>query len=137
MNKFKNTFATPLVEKAYDLHKFMFNYVYPYPMSIQFQNGTVSFKVNNIFQLKYIPFLLILLVITIIACFGSCLFLLLLKLFHRSAKVDAAELVVCLCFGFFVLLEWGIYVLHSRSKQTIEAVNHVLEIERSEFLCIF
>lgn len=107
----KNTIATPLVADAYKLHKFMFRHLYPYPFEIRIKNEIISIKVDRVLKLKYVPFLLNEILITVIIGLGSCVFLPLLKLFIPTAKPDALVLVICVFLGSCAILEWGIYVL--------------------------
>lgn len=129
MTYLRNTFATPLVIKAYKLHESIFKKVYPFPLKIYFHNGQISVKVNKILQYKHIPFLISLLIVTVLLGSGSCLLQPLLKLLQRNSNITVIQLVFCSYFGFCSFLEWGMYTVYSKSMEMSLVFNQLLAIE--------
>lgn len=109
----QNSIATPFTEIAFKIHDYAFNALYPCPLHIKVENGIASIKVDNIFQLKYVPYLLIFLFVTILIYPGSCLFLLLLKFFQPNAtNAGVVVLVLCISFASALLYQVGNVVLY-------------------------
>ncbi len=129
-SKSGNSVVTPFFKHAYKIHRLLFRHIYPHPLDIEFDKQSISVKVDNILQLKYIPFFIALVVISTIIGFGSCAFLPLLKLFHRSSNIGIIGIVFCLFLGSCSFLEWATYVVFHKSKEIVPLINQLFEIER-------
>ncbi len=133
----RNTFVTPLVIKAYDIHKTMFHKIYPYPLQIFFEQEKMSVKINAILQYKHIPFLISLIVITVLLGFGSCSLLPFLKFLGINSKITVIQLVFCSYFGICSFIEWGVYALYSKSTEIVLVFNQFLAVETKRKIPLF
>lgn len=127
----KNAIATPLTEFAYKLHTYIFNGVYPCPLHLSFKNGRASMKLESVFQLKYIPFLLNFVLFTSIIIPGSCIFLLAFKLFKpNESSAGSLSLVCCIMLGSFSIYQVIICLLYYFSSGIDAVMNQMFLMER-------
>ncbi len=127
----RNTVATPLVATSLKLHNFIFGQGYAYPLDITIQHSKVSVKVDNVFQLKYIPFFTALILFTFLIGFNSCLFVLSLKLFRPKTPISVVAIIFSVLFGSCSFVEWASYIVYSRAKEIEVLLNQLFDIERN------
>lgn len=126
-----NSVATPLLATAYKLHRQLFYFLYSFPFICKIANGVIRFKTETVFKLKYIPLIIAEVLITVIIGFGSCVFLLLLKLLHvKSRTIDVIAIFVCIFLGSCALLEWGTYLAFGQGTEVVPLLNQLFCIER-------
>ncbi len=125
-----NTFATSSVANAYKVHKVIYGHLYPYPMEIHIKNHKIFIEIDNIVQMKYIPFLIAFIVITAIIGFGSCALLLTLKIFQPMPSFDAIAVIFCIFLACCSFLEIGTYITYWKTDQMETLFNQILCIER-------
>ncbi len=131
MSTSQNTVATPLAASAFKLHNNTFNALYPSPLNITIEYGRASIKLESIFQLKYIPFLLIFVIVTALIMPGSCLYLIFLKLFQpRASTVGVVQLVVFIFLGTCTMYQIGTLILYQNSSEIEAVVNQIFSVER-------
>lgn len=131
LKKSRNAIATPLVANAYKLHCNIFHHFYSFPLQFHFENCQVSVKVDKIFQLKYIPLLLAIILITTLIGFNSCVFVLLLKLFRPETEVIIPVIVFFVMLAFSSLFEWGTYLSFLRATEIETLLNQLFKLERN------
>lgn len=127
----KNIIVTPFYIRAWNSHYKIYNFLYPFPLRLVFQNGTISLHIDNVLKSKYIPFLLAQFVITWIIGFGSCIFLLWLKLFNPSANIGILPCVICVFLGCCAFLECSIYLVCGFGTEIETLINQLFHIERT------
>ncbi len=132
----RNSLAIPLVSQAYKLHTLLFNCMYAYPFKIDIKKGKMSVSVDKILQLKYIPFLLFLIVVTTIIGLGSCFILIFIKLFRPEANVTVIGLFMCIFLGSCALFEVGTYVTYSKATEIENGLNQLFVMERNRKIYI-
>lgn len=125
-----NSIVTPHFIDAYKLHRLLFQRFYQYPFDIELNKHKISVKLNNVLQLKYIPFLIALIVITTMIGFSTCAFLPMFKLFKRSSHIDPIAVVICVFLGSCSLLEWATYLVCCKSTEIEPLINQLFAIER-------
>jgi len=82
-----NVAATPYFLKALKLHKQFFNQFYSYPIKLGIRDHKFLLSVKTpLWQVKFLPFLINEILTTFLIGFGSCVFLVLLELFHPQKK---------------------------------------------------
>src|SRR3989442_542104 len=91
-----NSIVTPLVCQAINLNRLIFKYVYPYPLKIVINKGNVNFTVDKSLKFKYIPFFFVLILITFIFGFGSCVLVQIIERYKHSSKIDVMTSVFLL-----------------------------------------
>ncbi len=124
MNDKKRSIAIPLVEIAYLLHENVFNVLYPCPLQVKIKNCRAFFKLDSIFHPKYIPFLLIFVLVTSTIIPGSSIFLLLLKLFKPDAmNFGGFQIVVLTVAGSCTIYQAGSFILYYYASE-IEVVTN-------------
>lgn len=125
----RNSILTPFVAEALQLNQLIFSKFYLYPLQIRIINGQISLKFDHILQYKYISFLVIF-IITICLGLGSCVLVLLLKLFCTTIQVDVAALMLCIFFSAFVFVELLSYILYFSFPEIETAGNQLFSLER-------
>lgn len=130
----KNAIATSLVENAYKLHCLIYHHIYQFPVHFHFKHDQISLKVDDLLQIKYIPWLTVLIFITTLIGFNSCIFVLLLKFIHRKIVVDvvATLFIVFLASSWF--FEWATYLTYCKSTEMEVLINRLFELERTRKL---
>ncbi len=128
----QNSVATPLVKKAYDLHKMIYRNAYPYPLDIKIVNHSISVEFHNVFKSKYLPFLFALVVISGYIGFGCCLFLPFYKFFFQSSIIlDIFIVILSIFLGCACFLELGIYLAFWNSTEIGTLINQLFRLEQN------
>lgn len=133
-----NIIVTPLVIQAYKLHKLIFHTLYPYPLTQTVENGNIFVKVDTVLRLRYIPFLVALVVISLIIGLGSCMLIPLFHLFQIIQNIPTLEIFNCTFLGSCAFLEGVIYVVYCKSPETKVHFNQIFVLERTckQITCI-
>lgn len=126
----KNRIATPLVEKAMKMHKYIFRYVYPFPLNIHVSQGLVLLKVSDIRKFKYIPLFISILFVTFTMGVGSCICQPIYKLFHRNFQMHIVGIVICIFFGSCAATECATYLVYFHSNDVIKVLNELFATKR-------
>ncbi len=140
INNKQNTVATPLAAVAIKQHNYIFNRLYPCPLQVKIENGKAAIKVDYIFQSKYLPFILLFVLVTSILTPLSCLFLLTLKLFlSNTTQLGVVQLVIIIFVGSCTFCQLGVVVLYYKSSEIEGVVNQIflLEQKRKTFEILF
>ncbi len=127
----KNTISTPLVRNTYKLHCKIFHHFYSHPFQIHFNNCKVSLSVDTKFRLKYIPWLIAVILINTLIGFGSCAFVLLLKFFRRETQVDVVVIIFLVFIASCLFLEFATYLLYCKSTGIVCLINELLALEQN------
>lgn len=131
MSLHQNIVATKLTEKAFKLHDYIFNMFYQCPLQVKVENGQAAVKLDHVFQLKYIPFLIFSVFLTATILPGSCIFILICKLFFRNSfEISAVKLVSVILVGSCALCQLGNIILYFKFNEIEEAMNQIFDIER-------
>lgn len=133
-----NSILTPLVAEALQLNQIIFSKFYVYPLEIRINDGKISIKFDCVLQFKYLSFLIIFIIITVCLGLGSCIFVLLLKLFCTTIPIDVAALVLCIFFGSFAFVEIMAYIFYFYFPEIETCGNQLFYLERKcEFFNYF
>ncbi len=130
MRIYQNSIATPYLQQAYNLHKLLFNSIYPFALEFRIQNGKLSFASDKIFRLKYIPFLIATVFVSATFGLGSCAFLLVKEIFRPNENFNIVAKIFCIFLGRCLTFECGIYHTYCKSKEVVLVLNELFEIER-------
>lgn len=132
MSNQKNAVASPLMEVAFKLHDYIFNTLYPYPLSVKITNGKAAIKIDKTLQSKYIPCILLSVFIIAILVPGSCIFLLLVKLFQPNAtNFGVVEVVRFIVIGSCTIYQIKAVILYYNSTEIETATNQIFFIEQN------
>lgn len=131
MTRAQNTVATPLVGQAYTLHKHIFNFIYPCPLEFIIHTGKIRLIPEKIFQLKYIPFITAVVIVTGLVNISSCVFMLTLQIFKPMETFSMVALILCLFYATCLLFECGVSVAFVLSREIVPALNQLFAIERT------
>lgn len=131
MITFQNTVATPLAIKALKLHYFVYNSFYQCPLKVKIENCRVFVNLDNVLQLKYIPFLFNFVFVTSIIFPASCWFLLALKVFFRnSIEIGIVQLVIIIFAGSCTLSQLRVIMLYAKSSEIVNVINQIFVMEQ-------
>lgn len=125
------TLATPYFAQAYKLHSLIFHHVYPFPMKIHIKHDKISIQVDNFLQIKYIPFVFAVMVVTGVIGFGSCVILPVIALFRPLPNFEAVAEISCVLGASCSLLEIGTYFTYCNAKELEYLFNQLMKMERS------
>lgn len=126
-----NAIATTFVEQAYKLHCKIYHHFYPYPLQIKFENHQLSLQVDNIFQLKYTPWIVSIVLITTLIGFNSCIFVLSLAFFYGNSKISVSVIVFLIMLTSCSILEWATYLVYSKATEIKFLLNQLFLLERT------
>lgn len=133
MGRYKNSFATPFVEQAVKWSSLFYKILYPDPIHIYVKRGLFYFKVDNIFQLKYIPFIISTFGLTFLLMIGTCVALPILQKIQHDSKITVVSIVLAILFSACAILEVGTYYLMCCMSPEIETSLNQLSL--NERIC--
>lgn len=131
MTENHNTIMTPLVVQAYKMHKLMFHTLYPYPLTVKVENGNIFAKHDRVLKLRYVPFLVTLVVISLFIGLGSCVLIPLFQLFQIIQNIPTLEIFNCVFLGSCAFLERVIYVVYCKLPEIKVYLNQIFVVERT------
>lgn len=126
----RNVIVSFFLVQAYNLHQLIFGQIYSYPVDISFNKRKISWKVDNVFQAKYVPFIVATTIITGFIGMGSSVFLLVLKLVQPSSNISMIVIFNCIFLVACGCLEIGTYTVHLRAPEIEAHVNQMFSFER-------